>query len=102
VCHVVLQAFDVLERLDPTQQIYEAKRGAAVGAFQMVVAGKQEVGLGGQHDQPNGVTQPTAMLFCRVRSSRLCHHRAHMLCCVLCRGSAQMQCHQSISLYRLS
>lgn len=40
----VLQAFDVLERLDPTQQMYEAKRGAAVGAFQMVVAGKEEVG----------------------------------------------------------
>lgn len=39
----MLQAFDVLERLDPTQQVYEAKRGAAVGAFQMVVAGKEEV-----------------------------------------------------------
>lgn len=41
----MLQAFDVLERLDPTQQMYEAKRGAAVGAFQMVVAGKEEVRL---------------------------------------------------------
>jgi hypothetical protein len=39
-----LQAFDVLEHLDPTQQLYEAKRGAAVGAFQMMVAGKEEVG----------------------------------------------------------
>lgn len=43
----MLQAFDVLERLDPTPQMYEAKRGAAVGAFQLVVAGKEEVrGLG--------------------------------------------------------
>lgn len=39
------QAFDVLERLDPTAQAYEAKRGAAVGAFQMVVAGKEAVGV---------------------------------------------------------
>jgi len=37
------QAFDVLERLDPNTQAYEAKRGAAVGVFQMVVAGKEEV-----------------------------------------------------------
>lgn len=38
-----MQAFDVLERLDPSPQLYEAKRGAAVGTFQMVVAGKEEV-----------------------------------------------------------
>lgn len=35
----------MLEHLDPTQQLYEANRGAAVGAFQMVMAGKEEVGL---------------------------------------------------------
>lgn len=39
----VAQALDVLERLDPTAHAYEAKRGAAVGAFQMVVAGKEAV-----------------------------------------------------------
>lgn len=45
VCVCTLQAFDVLERLDPTPQLYEAKRGAVVGVFQMVVAGKEEVRL---------------------------------------------------------
>lgn len=44
----------MLERLDPTQQMYEAKRGAAVGAFQLVVAGKEEVG--GLDTSRNGMT----------------------------------------------
>ncbi|CAG9322586.1 unnamed protein product [Blepharisma stoltei] len=36
-----LKAFDVLERLDPDPEYWEGKRGAAVGVFQMVVAGKE-------------------------------------------------------------
>jgi intraflagellar transport protein 56 len=39
------KAFDVLERLDPNPEYWEGKRGACVGLFQAVVAGKQ------QHDQ---------------------------------------------------
>lgn len=35
------KAFDMLERLDPSPEHWEGKRGACVGAFQMVVAGRQ-------------------------------------------------------------
>ena len=34
------KAFDVLERLDPDPEYWEGKRGAIVGVFQLVVAGK--------------------------------------------------------------
>lgn len=34
------KAFDVLERLDPDPEYWEGKRGACVGVFQQVVAGK--------------------------------------------------------------
>ena len=37
-----LKAFDVLERLDPSPEYWEGKRGACVGAFQMVLAGKEK------------------------------------------------------------
>jgi len=37
------KAFDVLERLDPDPEFWEGKRGAAVGVFQRVVAGKESV-----------------------------------------------------------
>jgi hypothetical protein len=37
------QAFDVLERLDPNPEFYEAKRGAAVGVFQAIIAGMEQV-----------------------------------------------------------
>lgn len=36
------KAFDVLERLDPDPEFWEGKRGAAVGVFQKVVAGKEQ------------------------------------------------------------
>ena len=35
------KAFDVLERLDPDPEFWEGKRGAAIGVFQMVVAGQE-------------------------------------------------------------
>jgi len=35
------KAFDVLERLDPDPEYWEGKRGACVGVFQLVVAGKE-------------------------------------------------------------
>jgi len=36
-----LKAFDVLERLDPNPEYWDGKRGACVGAFQKIVAGKE-------------------------------------------------------------
>ena len=35
------KAFDVLERLDPSPEFWEGKRGACVGVFQLVVAGQE-------------------------------------------------------------
>jgi len=35
------KAFDVLERLDPNPEFWEGKRGAAMGVFQMIVAGNE-------------------------------------------------------------
>ena len=35
------KAFDTLERLDPNPEYWEGKRGACVGAFQLVIAGKE-------------------------------------------------------------
>lgn len=35
------KAFDVLERLDPNPEYWEGKRGACVGVFQMILAGKE-------------------------------------------------------------
>ncbi|KAB7497574.1 Intraflagellar transport protein 56, partial [Armadillidium nasatum] len=35
------RAFDVLEHLDPNPEYWEGKRGACVGMFQMVIAGKE-------------------------------------------------------------
>ena len=35
------KAFDVLERLDPNPELWEGKRGACVGVFQMIIAGHE-------------------------------------------------------------
>uniref|UniRef100_A0A2I3HYY3 Intraflagellar transport protein 56 n=1 Tax=Nomascus leucogenys TaxID=61853 RepID=A0A2I3HYY3_NOMLE len=35
------KAFDVLERLDPNPEYWEGKRGACVGIFQMIIAGRE-------------------------------------------------------------
>eukprot|EP00854_Cymbomonas_tetramitiformis_P001982 gene1982-2668_t len=35
------KAFDVLERLDPSPEYWEGKRGACVGVFQMIIAGRE-------------------------------------------------------------
>ena len=35
------KAFDVLERLDPSPEYWEGKRGACAGAFQQIVQGKE-------------------------------------------------------------
>lgn len=40
--YYAVKAFDVLERLDPDPEFFEGKRGAAVGVFQMVIAGKEQ------------------------------------------------------------
>jgi len=34
------KAFDMLERLDPNPEYWEGKRGAVVGLFQMIIAGR--------------------------------------------------------------
>jgi intraflagellar transport protein 56 len=46
------QAFDVLERMDPNPEFYEAKRGAAVGVFQAIIAGKEQVRQALNHYRP--------------------------------------------------
>ena len=35
------KAFDVLERLDPSPEFWEGKRGACVGVFQMIIAAQE-------------------------------------------------------------
>ena len=35
------KAFDMLERLDPNPEYWEGKRGAAIGLFQMIIAGRK-------------------------------------------------------------
>lgn len=35
------KAFDVLERLDSNPEYWEGKRGACVGVFQMILAGRE-------------------------------------------------------------
>lgn len=35
------KAFDVLERLDPDPEYWDGKRGACVGVFQQMIAGKE-------------------------------------------------------------
>ena len=37
-----VKAFDVLERLDPDPEFWEGKRGAAIGVFQLVIAGEEQ------------------------------------------------------------
>ena len=37
-----MKAFDVLERLDADPEFWEGKRGAAIGVFQLVVAGAED------------------------------------------------------------
>ena len=37
---IAAKAFDVLERLDAEPEHWEGKRGACVGVFQLVIAGK--------------------------------------------------------------
>ena len=36
------KAFDMLERLDPNPEYWEGKRGACVGVFQMIIAGRED------------------------------------------------------------
>mmetsp|Transcript_15366 Transcript_15366/g.36287 ORF Transcript_15366/g.36287 Transcript_15366/m.36287 type:complete len:563 (-) Transcript_15366:128-1816(-) len=36
-----LKAFDVLERLDPNPEYWDGKRGACVGTFQQIIAGRE-------------------------------------------------------------
>lgn len=35
------KAFDMLERLDPNPEYWEGKRGACIGVFQQIIAGRQ-------------------------------------------------------------
>jgi hypothetical protein len=36
------KAFDMLERLDPNPEYWEGKRGACIGHFQLIIAGREE------------------------------------------------------------
>lgn len=35
------KAFDILEKIDQNPEFWEGKRGACVGVFQMIIAGKE-------------------------------------------------------------
>lgn len=39
--YFAVKAFDVLERLDPDPEYWEAKRGACVGFFQLIATGEE-------------------------------------------------------------
>eukprot|EP00127_Corallochytrium_limacisporum_P007289 Clim_evm30s246 gene=Clim_evmTU30s246 len=39
--YLAAKAFNVLERLDGNPEYWEDKRGACIGAFQMILAGKE-------------------------------------------------------------
>lgn len=39
------KAFDMLERLDPNPEYWEGKRGAAIGLFQLIIAGREDRAL---------------------------------------------------------
>lgn len=39
--YYAMKAFDVLERLDPSPEYWEGKRGACVGIFQLILAGRE-------------------------------------------------------------
>lgn len=45
------KAFDVLERLDPNPEYWEGKRGACVGIFQLILAGREPRYVQLQHSQ---------------------------------------------------
>eukprot|EP00043_Microstomoeca_roanoka_P001450 m.32785 g.32785 ORF g.32785 m.32785 type:complete len:557 (-) comp10821_c0_seq1:150-1820(-) len=47
------KAFDVLERLDPSPEYWEGKRGACIGVFQQIIAG---------HEPKEGLREILAML----------------------------------------
>ncbi len=36
------KAFDILERIDPSAEYWEGKRGSAAGVLQLVLAGREE------------------------------------------------------------
>lgn len=38
---VAVKAFDVLDKYDPSPEHADAKRGACVGLFQMILAGRE-------------------------------------------------------------
>lgn len=57
----------MLERLDPNPEFFEAKRGAAVGVFQMIIAGKEQVS--GEGGGPGG--KGGALM---LQSSQQCIH----------------------------
>lgn len=64
-----LKAFDVLERLDPTPQYWDGKKGAAIGVFQLVIAEKEEFGrLQEAFHMLRSSDNPQAQMFMRVMS----------------------------------
>jgi hypothetical protein len=64
----------VLERLDPNPEFYDAKRGAAVGVLQAVIAGKEQVGAAA--DAVGSARHATRLTGCNNRLELLQHAHA--------------------------
>lgn len=61
------RAFDVLERLDPNPEFWEGKRGAAMGVFQMIIAGEEpSESLGDVVDMLRNTSNPQVEYFVRT------------------------------------
>jgi len=57
------KAFDIMEKLDPSPEYWEGKRGACVGVFQMVIAGHEPKEMLGEVIQIlRNTSQPQAEL----------------------------------------
>lgn len=57
------KAFDIMEKLDPSPEYWEGKRGACVGVFQLVIAGHEPKEMLGEVTQIlRNASQPQAEL----------------------------------------
>ena len=54
----------MLERLDPNPEYWEGKRGAAVGVFQMIIAGREDRSVRKEEKKENALLLLSTFLKC--------------------------------------